>query len=246
MNIIKTPNYNKKIWSNRDNKTFPSQKWDIIVNHITEGLMPGVLTYMDRLDTEVSAHFLITKKGEVYSQVGLEHGAWHCIKSNPLNPIVKARTAPANLYTVGIEHEGVHAQTQGRMTDAQYKASLEVHKYIIEQYEALYKEPFKIDRDHIIGHYEVSDNRSKSDPGVEFPWAKLMADLKAWDVARKTPTTQAVMDRKNGPWQDETSRLWFRAVGGSFLTRAEAEAEIKKMENAGIKGAWIQAVVLDK
>mgnify|MGYP003591459549 FL=1 len=84
MEQTKTPNYNKKIWTNRTNRTYKTpQEWDIIVNHITEGLMPGVLSYMERPDISVSAHFLITRKGEIYRQADLKHGAWHCAKNKP-------------------------------------------------------------------------------------------------------------------------------------------------------------------
>ena len=187
MKQIRTPNYNKKIWTDRTNKTYKApQKWDVIVNHIMEGYAPQTINYIDRPDVTVSAHFIITRKGEVYRQADLKHGAWHCIKRKPSNKIVASRNAPPNLYTVGIEHEGMHKDTKGKLTDKQYEASLWVHKYIIERYEATFKEPFKIDRDHIIGHYEVDTvNRGKSDPGINFPWEELLTDLVKWDKERK-------------------------------------------------------------
>lgn len=187
MKQIKTPNYDKKIWTNRTNKTHKTpQKWDVIVNHITEGYMPGVLSYIERPTSNVSIHFLITRKGEIYRQANLKHGTWHCIKRKPSAKVVAGRSAPPNLYTVGIEHEGMHKDTKGKLTPKQYEATLEVHKYIIERYEATFKEPFSIDREHIIGHYEVDTvNRSKTDPGHEFPWEELLTDLKKWDKDRK-------------------------------------------------------------
>lgn len=187
MNIIKAKNYNGKIWTNRTNKTFTKpQKWDIIVNHITEGLMPGTLSWLENQEAKVSCHYLVTRKGEIYQLADLKHGTWHAVRQEPSNLIVKGRTAPPNLYTVGIEHEGIHKDTQGRLTAVQYAATLELHKHIIEQYEATFKEPFVIDRNHIIGHYEVDTvNRSKSDPGLAFPWEELMSDLINWNKKRK-------------------------------------------------------------
>ena len=39
MKQIRTPNYDKKIWTDRTNKTYKTpQKWDVIVNHIMEGI----------------------------------------------------------------------------------------------------------------------------------------------------------------------------------------------------------------
>ena len=182
MEIIKTRNYGVKKFTLRKNSQFYwSQRWDVIVNHITEGYMPGVLDYMTRTDTNVSAHFLITRAGKIYRQTGLEHGAWHCLSRTPSSTIVKSRVAPPNLYTVGIEHEGMVKYTNGRLTEEQYKATFEAHKYIIEQYEKTFNMKFPIDRQHIIGHYETDTvNRSINDPGREFPFARLIKDLQTW------------------------------------------------------------------
>ena len=187
MKQIRTPNYNTKKWTDRTNKTYKTpQKWDIIVNHIMEGYAPQTIDYIDRPNVNVSAHFIIGRKGEIWRQVDLKHGAWHNIKRNPSNKIVASRKAPPNLYTVGIEHEGMHKDTNGKLTEKQYEATLFAHKYVIERYELTFKEPFKIDREHIIGHYEVDTvNRDKSDPGKEFPFDRLISDLQKWDKERK-------------------------------------------------------------
>ncbi|KAF5031249.1 N-acetylmuramoyl-L-alanine amidase [anaerobic digester metagenome] len=221
MSIIRAENYNVKISTLRRNTTFKTpQKWDVIVNHITEGLMPGTLNWLTNVKkvetspgelhyaAEVSCHFLVTRKGEIYQLADLHHGTWHALKRSPSARIVKERSAPPNLYTVGIEHEGVHKDTQGRLTAAQYEATLWLHKYIIEQYEATFKEPFLIDREHILGHYEVDAvNRSITDPGREFPWEELLTDLIKWDKERKQEVS--VMDEaqkwavENGLVKDE-------------------------------------------
>lgn len=252
MKIIKSNNYNGKKFTLRKNKTYTkSQKWDVIVNHITEGLVPGIIGYMAKQEAEISAHFLVTRKGSIYQFVDLEHGAWHCIKNKPSNSIVKSRPAPVNLYSVGIEHEGKHALTKGRLTPEQYQATLELHKYIIEQYEATYKEPFLIDRTHIMGHYEVDTvNRDVSDPGKEFPWEELMTDLKIWDKKRKEPAKpveppkEPSPDRLNGPYEINGTKLWFRSIAGSYETRGEAEATVKALKTKGYQFAWLQAVEL--
>ncbi|KAF5037176.1 N-acetylmuramoyl-L-alanine amidase [anaerobic digester metagenome] len=240
ISVIKAKNYNEKIFTLRRNTTFKTpQKWDVIVNHITEGLMPGTLAWLENPKAEVSCHYLVTRKGEIYQLADLHHGTWHAVKHSPTAKIVKERSALANLYTVGIEHEGVHKDTQGRLTAAQYEATLWLHKYIIEQYEATFKEPFLIDRDHILGHYEVDTvNRSITDPGREFPWEELLTDLIKWDKERK----MVKQDPKNGPYvNDRGERLWFRVLAGSYKTRAEAEAALKELESKGFKDSWLMA-----
>lgn len=187
ISIIKAKNYNEKIFTLRRNTTFRvPQKWDVIVNHITEGYMPGTLGWLEKPDAEVSCHYLVTRKGEIYQLADLQNGTWHALKRSPSARIVQERSAPPNLYTVGIEHEGMHKDTQGRLTQEQYAATLELHQHIIEQYEATFKEPFLIDRNHIIGHYEVDTvNRTITDPGKEFPWEELLTDLTTWNNKRQ-------------------------------------------------------------
>ena len=195
MKLIKGNNYNEKIFTHRKNTTYKYPvKWDVIVNHITEGYMPGTLNWLenvektseDRYKAEVSCHYLVTRKGEVYQLADLDHGTWHCIRHSPTAKIVRERSIPPNLYSVGIEHEGLHKDTKGALTPEQYISTLDLHKFVIEEYERINKDPFPIDRDHIIGHYEVDTvNRTIADPGIEFPWVKLLSDLKEWDIKRK-------------------------------------------------------------
>lgn len=241
MEIIKTKNYNGKIFANRTSKAVEvSQKWDVIVNHITEGLMPGTLEWLTNPVPEVSTHFLVCRDGKIYQQADLKHGAWHAVKKFPSSEVVSSRTVAPNLYTVSIEHEGKHEHTGGKLTEAQYEASLLVHKHIILEYEKTFNEPFPIDRDHIIGHYEVDTvNRSVTDPGMLFPWKTLLYDLTEWDRQRK----ELQQDPVNGPYINEKGeRLWFRAIAGSYPTRNQAMDEIKKMKDHGNERAWLQAV----
>lgn len=196
MEIKKAANYNSKIFKNRRNTTFKEpQKWDVIVNHITEGYMPGTLSWLEKIDkvpnsdrfvAEVSCHYLVTRSGEIYQLADLQHGTWHTVKRSPSAKIVQQRSAPPNFYSVGIEHEGMHKDTYGSLTAEQYQATLALHQHIIQEYEATFKEPFSIDRDHIIGHYEVDTiKRTVADPGKEFPWKELLTDLIEWDKKRQ-------------------------------------------------------------
>lgn len=98
--------------------------------------MPGWVQY-PRFD-------LVTRSGEIYQLADLQHGTWHAVKRSPTARIIQQRSAPPNLYSVGIEHEGMHKDTQGRLTAEQYKATLELYKHIIQEYEATYKEPFQL------------------------------------------------------------------------------------------------------
>lgn len=52
-------------------------------------------------------------------------------------------------------------------------------------------------------------------------------------------------DKINGPYETDNSRLWFRAIAGSYLTRAEAMKEVNRLKAEGRK-AWLQAVNISK
>lgn len=238
MKQIRTPNYNTKKFTDRKSSAVKtSQEWDVIVNHIMEGYAPSTINYIDRPSVQVSAHFIIGRNGEIWRQVDLKHGAWHCIRRKPSAKIVKSRTVPPNLYTIGIEHEGMHRDTNGRLTEKQYEATLFAHKYTIERYERTFKKPFKIDRDHIIGHYEVDTvNRSKTDPGIEFPFDRLIKDLQEWDRKRKEPpnaiTATATVNVRTGP--NNTS------------TRIGTVQKGEQVEMTGRSGGWIEVLYKGK
>ena len=138
-----------------------------IINHITAGLYPGCLNWMCNITASASAHYLVTKSGEIFQMVKEADTAWHA--GIVLNPTWKLYdgTNP-NRYTLGIEHECVSG---GELTEAQYESTLELHKQLCEKYS------IPIDRLHIIGHYETDSVNRKNDPGDKFPWQRLMNDL---------------------------------------------------------------------
>lgn len=138
-----------------------------IVDHITAGLMPGTLSWMKNPAAKASAHYLVTKKGEIYQLVKDQDTAWHAgIVNKPSWPLYDG-TNP-NRYTVGIEHECVSG---GELTKAQYQATLWLHKQLVQNYGI----PATID--HIIGHNRIDSVNRPNDPGPLFPWQRLFADL---------------------------------------------------------------------
>lgn len=74
-----------------------------------------------------------------------------------------------NCQTISIELEGKAATIGQTWTDSQHAALVKWIKHVAEKY------GIPLDRDHIIGHFEVATDRT--DPGSTFPWERLMADL---------------------------------------------------------------------
>ena len=137
-----------------------------IVDHITAGLMPGCLQWMQNPSSKASAHYLITKDGRIIKLVKEEDTAW-------ANGEVRLPDWPLydninpNLYTLSIEHE-----SKGEaLTEAQYQATLWLHRQLIDRWQ------IPIDSDHIIGHYRIDSVNRANCPGPNFPWDRLFKDL---------------------------------------------------------------------
>ena len=180
MKIIKktTPHY-----SSRSN-------WvaDMICCHQTSGSIKSCINWFANPDSQVSSHFAVAKDGTVYQFVGIDKMAWcngtnttdrsksnHYSKSP--NALIRERKANANKYTVSIEFEN---KDTGILTEAQYKAGLELMIYIIGEIKRLYGVNFKIDRDHLIGHCDCSPKNKAFCPGKDFPFDLYLNDLKAY------------------------------------------------------------------
>jgi N-acetylmuramoyl-L-alanine amidase len=159
-----TPNYTKGR---------AGRKPTAIVNHITAGNYPGCLVWMCNPKAQASAHYLVTKAGQIFQLVRDEDTAWHAGAANkPTWPLYDG-TNP-NRYTLGIEHEGF----DGSLTEAQYQATLWLHRQLVA------KHGIPVDKDHIIGHYRIDSVNRPNCPGPKFPWGRLFADLA---VTKVTP-----------------------------------------------------------
>lgn len=139
-----------------------------IVNHITAGSMPGCLSWLKNPSAQASAHYIVTRSGEIYQLVKDENAAWHAGAVNKPSWSLYDGTNP-NRYTIGIEHEG---QPNVALTEAQYQATLQLHRELIN------KHSIPIDTEHIIGHYRIDSVNRPNCPGPKFPWDRLFNDLR--------------------------------------------------------------------
>ena len=142
-----------------------------IVNHITAGLMPGTLSWLCNPAAKASAHYLVTKAGQIWQLVKDEDTAWHAGFVNKPKWVLYDGSNP-NRYTIGIEYECVSG---GELTEIQYQAGLWLTDKLVK------KHSIPIDRNHIIGHYEIDAVNRPNDPGIYFPWNRLIKDLKEGD-----------------------------------------------------------------
>jgi AmpD protein len=134
-----------------------------IIELFTNRLDPaGHPSYAPIAGSQVSAHFLIRRNGELLQFVPCARRAWHAGESS-----WKGRTR-CNDFSIGVELEGTG---EAPFTAAQYRRLAELTLTLKQRY------PIR----DIAGHSDVAPGR-KSDPGPRFEWARYRALLK---TARK-------------------------------------------------------------
>jgi N-acetyl-anhydromuramyl-L-alanine amidase AmpD len=162
--IRHTPN---KTETNRTARTI-----DRIVVHDTEGRFIGSIRALQNARREASAHFVVSRRGQVVQLVPVTDVAWH------------AGNGRWNLHSIGIEHEG-WADRRGSYTKAEYQASAKLVAYLAHRW------GIPLDRKHIVGHDEVPDPHHRglfggvshhTDPGPYWNWRYYMK-LVRWYAA---------------------------------------------------------------
>jgi len=139
MNIIQkiSPNF----WAGRK-----GYKPEAIVIHIMDGTLSGTDSWFTNSLSQVSAHYGIGKNGEVHQYVKEEDISWHAGRiDTPIWKLIKLNVNP-NLYTIGIEHEG---KSDDIWTEEMKQASSMMIREICQRWQ------IPIDRDHIVGHFEI-------------------------------------------------------------------------------------------
>ena len=113
--------------------------------------------------SEVSAHYLINRKGDLVKMVEENYVAWHAGKSRWKN------FTNLNSRSIGIElvNKG-HRLGYENFSKKQIKKLILLSKFLIKKY--------KIKKTNILGHSDIAPLR-KIDPGEKFPW-KLLSKKK--------------------------------------------------------------------
>ncbi|HYW58609.1 MAG TPA: 1,6-anhydro-N-acetylmuramyl-L-alanine amidase AmpD [Polaromonas sp.] len=106
---------------------------------------------------EVSAHFFISRNGELWQFVSCDDRAWHAGES-----FYRGR-ASCNDDSIGIELEGLE---DGLFESAQYETLASISAALLRQYPVT----------HLAGHEHIARGR-KQDPGAGFDWPLLQRAL---------------------------------------------------------------------
>lgn len=182
-------------------------KPDMIALHVCEGTFEGSVSWLCNPNSGASSHFVTGKNGELEQLVDLDKASW-CNGTSTTegakydyrrstNRLVRERKTNANYYTISIENEGYsYKDGYGRLTDKQYQTLLKLLKDLITKYN------IPIDREHIVGHYEITPKEKPNCPGSKFQWDELMKDLTEWKNGTEkpkqpTPTASSLKYSKN-------------------------------------------------
>ncbi len=134
-----------------------------IVIHDTEGSYQSAISHFQDTSAYVSANYVIRSSDGAITQMVANHDvAWH------------AGDWWVNMHSIGIEHEGVAAAGASWYTEAMYRSSAQLVRYLANKYH------IPLDRAHIIGHDNVpglSDAHvvgNHWDPGPYWDWNHYM------------------------------------------------------------------------
>lgn len=131
--------------------------------------------------TEVSAHFLIRRDGELLQFVPCGSRAWHAGDSS-----WKGR-ARCNDFSIGVELEGTD---DAPFTSAQYRRLAGLTRALTARY------PIR----DIVGHSDIAPGR-KSDPGPHFDWLRYHALIRKRSPRRTPGTRRRIRNRKRNAKQ---------------------------------------------
>jgi N-acetyl-anhydromuramyl-L-alanine amidase AmpD len=173
---------------NRTDTNRTARTIDDIVIHDTEGRFLGSVRTLQRARTDASAHFVVSRAGQIVQLVPVTDVAWH------------AGNSWWNLHSIGIEHEGWAGKRA--YTEAEYRASAELVAYLAHRWS------IPIDRSHIIGHYQVPDPYHRglfggvshhTDPGPYWNWAHYMNLVRYYAAHPVLPTFVKRMTIRKSP-----------------------------------------------
>lgn len=143
----------------------------LYVEHISgEGTFEGMRSWFENPDSRVSAHFGVARERRVDQYVDTTFAAWHAgIVNKPDTHTALIPGVNPNRYSIGIEYEGVPGEP---LTEGQIEEAVKLHRWLDTVHPL-----FKIDRAHVVGHYQINSVDRPNDPGTAFPWDRLLEGI---------------------------------------------------------------------
>lgn len=134
------------------------EHWEGIVLHSTGGGFAGAVSWLLNKVSRASAHFVVSRTGEVRQLVSLSKVAWHAGKSNWRGK------GGANRYTIGIEQE--HYDRKQDWPAVQIHATAALCKALMAKYP-------QIQTKDIVSHAHVARPLGRKIDPWAFPWERF-------------------------------------------------------------------------
>src|SRR3990167_5297967 len=140
--FIKSPNYSER----------EGQQVLCIVCHITDSSARSTIQHFTNPASKVSAHYLVTRTGDIIQFVEEEYVAWHAgYKVNPTAKLaLENPDTNFNKLSIGIEHEAFSNQD---LTEIQYVNSAKLISEICQRHGIV------ITKDTIIPHHSIRNDK---------------------------------------------------------------------------------------
>jgi N-acetyl-anhydromuramyl-L-alanine amidase AmpD len=132
---------------------------------------------------------MVSKNGMVTQCVNIRDTAWANgtsgnsnvtdNRSNAHSPLatIRERNINANAISISIGFEGRFHETGGALTPQQFNAAIELYAHIRNEVKNIWGAIIPIDRNHIVGHHEITPRTRPNCPGPRFPFDKIIENL---------------------------------------------------------------------
>ncbi|OMF13494.1 hypothetical protein BK127_19820 [Paenibacillus sp. FSL H7-0331] len=193
----------------------------VIVNHISASTMSSMDSWFTSSGNAVSsAHFGVSRKGELHQYVEIERFAWangtslSYMSKYPAQVWIDQKYTNANYWTVSIEHEG----TDGDLSEEQFQASVWLHQYIRDYIVDKWGQEcyFPLDDYHVIGHFQLHSWKEFC-PGIMFPWARLYETFQKETQFEEEDEMNKILDYDQWAW-DELDKYLGDAYNDQTIT----------------------------
>ncbi len=191
----KKVNFNEELspnFSKRNDKI----KYIIIHYTGTKSLLEALNIFKDE-NSQVSCHWLISKRGKLYKIVDEKNVAWHAGISYWKGDIM------LNNSSIGIELDNIgHGLNYKRFSNIQMSTLEELLKLLINKY--------NIKKQNVLGHSDIAPDR-KLDPGELFSWDRLAKKNLAYYPLVKKNTFNKIFF-KLGDKNTEIKKIKFKLI----------------------------------
>lgn len=218
--IIETP----KVWRDANgNPTRFGWRPDMVVLHIMEGSLSGTDAWFQNPTAGGSSTYGVGKSGAVH-QYACE--SWAPKANSNANKstarlVLERGSVNPNFYTISIEHEGF---TGNPWPDALFIKSAQLTADICKRWN------IPVDRDHIVGHYEIDAVNRPRCPGTGLTtrWSEYINKVKSFYTPVEHPPVTPTPDQYRVVEEDTTNNTQTQ----TFYTGTERNKADTAFENA--------------